>query len=88
MPRSIRKGPFIASCLLKKINRHLAGEAKGVIETKKRGSMILPMMEGMTFAVHNGKEFVRVFIIMEMIGHKLGEFVPTRKPPKHSDKKS
>ena len=66
----------------------MEGKIKGVIKTRSRASTILPMMEGLTFDIHNGKEYVRIFIIMEMIGHKLGEFAPTRKPTKHTDKKS
>ena len=91
MARSLRKGPYIHPKVFKKVQQYLDGElkAKGqdaVFKTKSRASMILPMMEGMTIGVHNGKEFVNVFIINEMIGHKLGEFAPTRKPTKHTDK--
>ena len=88
MARSLKKGPFIHPKLFAKVQKHNDGLIKGVIKTYSRASTILPMMEGLTFDVHNGKEFIRVFIIMEMIGHKLGEFAPTRKPAKHSDKKS
>lgn len=86
MARSTRKGPFIDASLYKKVVAHVEGKIKGVIKTRSRRSTVLPVMEGMTFDIHNGKEYVRVFIIMEMIGHKLGEFAPTRKSPKHSDK--
>ena len=88
MARSLRKGPYIHPKLFKKVQGHLEGKIKGVIKTRSRASTILPMMEGLTFDIHNGKEYVRIFIIMEMIGHKLGEFAPTRKPTKHTDKKS
>lgn len=88
MARSLRKGPYIHPKLFKKVLSHSQGQTKGVIKTRSRASTVLPMMEGLTFDIHNGKEYVRVFIIMEMIGHKLGEFAPTRKSPKHSDKKS
>ena len=88
MARSLRKGPYIHPKLFKKVQNHLEGKVKGVIKTRSRASTILPMMEGLTFDIHNGKEYVRIFIIMEMIGHKLGEFAPTRKPTKHTDKKS
>lgn len=86
MARSLRKGPYIHPSLFKTVQKHLNGEIKGVIKTKSRSSTVLPMMEGLTFEIHNGKDYVRVFIINEMIGHKLGEFAPTRKPAKHSDK--
>lgn len=86
MARSLRKGPYIHPSLFKTVQKHMAGQAKGVITTKSRNSTVLPIMEGLTFDIHNGKEYVRVFIINEMIGHKLGEFAPTRKPAKHSDK--
>ena len=82
--KSIRENPK----LFKKVQEQTQGQSKGVIKTRSRSSTILPLMEGLTFDIHNGKEYVRVFIIMEMIGHKLGEFAPTRKPAKHSDKKS
>ncbi|MCP8352490.1 30S ribosomal protein S19 [Candidatus Synchoanobacter obligatus] len=88
MARSLRKGPYIDPSLFKKVLAQVEGQSKGVIKTWSRSSTILPMMEGLTFDVHNGKEFIRVFVIMEMIGHKLGEFAATRKPPRHSDKKS
>jgi small subunit ribosomal protein S19 len=88
MARSLRKGPYIHPKLFKKVQDQAQGQGKGAIKTRSRASTILPMMEGLTFDVHNGKDYIRVFIIMEMIGHKLGEFAPTRKPSKHSDKKS
>ena len=75
MPRSIKKGPFIDEHLAKKVE---ANEGKKVIKTWSRRSMILPEMVGMTFAVHNGKRFIPVFVTENMIGHKLGEFSMTR----------
>lgn len=75
MPRSIKKGPFIDAHLAKKVE---ANESKKVIKTWSRRSMILPEMVGMTFAVHNGKSFIPVFVTENMVGHKLGEFSMTR----------
>lgn len=86
MARSLRKGPFIDPSLFKKIQKRLNGETKGVIKTKSRRSTVLPIMEDLVFDVHNGKDYIRVHIINEMIGHKLGEFAATRKPAKHTDK--
>lgn len=86
MARSLRKGPYIDPSLFTKVQKHINGEIKGVIKTKSRRSTVLPIMEGISFDIHNGKEYVRVLIINEMIGHKLGEFAPTRKPAKHNDK--
>ena len=73
-----------------KTQKFLDGKLKAqqgvAFNTKHRSCMIIPIMEGLTIGVHNGKEYVNVFIINEMFGHKLGEFAPTRKPPKHTDK--
>jgi small subunit ribosomal protein S19 len=77
MPRSIKKGPFIDEHLAKKVEANV-GSAKKVIKTWSRRSMILPEMVGMTFAVHNGKIFIPVFVTENMVGHKLGEFSMTR----------
>ncbi len=77
MPRSIKKGPFIDEHLAKKVAAN-EGTAKKVIKTWSRRSMILPEMVGMTFAVHNGKIFIPVFVTENMVGHKLGEFSMTR----------
>lgn len=90
MARSLKKGPFIADHLLKKVE---AARAKGdnqVIKTWSRASTILPQMIGMTFGVHNGKVHVPVYVSEQMVGHKLGEFAPTRTYRGHggSDKKS
>ncbi len=76
MPRSIKKGPYIEPSLTRKIERHAGG--RGVIKTWSRRSTISPDMVGMTFAVHNGKSFIPVFVTEDMVGHKLGEFSPTR----------
>ncbi len=91
MARSIKKGPFVDYSLIKKVNQAAAeGDKKGnkVIKTWSRRSTILPEMIGMTFAVHNGKKFIPVFVSDNMVGHKLGEFALTRTFNGHSgDKK-
>ena len=90
MSRSLKKGPFVADHLLKKIEKlNLHGEKK-VIITWSRSSTILPMMIGHTIAVHNGREHIPIFVTEQMVGHKLGEFSPTRSFRGHikSDKKS
>ncbi|AFY55146.1 MAG: 30S ribosomal protein S19 [Cyanobacteria bacterium J06632_19] len=88
MGRSLKKGPFIADHLLKKIDKLNETNKKEVIKTWSRASTILPMMVGHTIAVHNGKQHVPVFISDQMVGHKLGEFAPTRTYRGHSrDKK-
>ena len=79
MARSVKKGPFIDGHLLKKIEEAQAqGASKKVIKTWSRRSTILPEAVGLTFAVHNGRKFVPVFVTENMVGHKLGEFAPTR----------
>jgi small subunit ribosomal protein S19 len=79
MARSVKKGPFVDGHLLKKIEEASAqGAAKKVIKTWSRRSTILPEAVGLTFAVHNGRKFVPVFVSENMVGHKLGEFAPTR----------
>lgn len=78
MPRSIRKGPFIDLHLQKKVEVAQASGSKKPIKTWSRRSMITPDMVNMTLAVHNGKQFVPVFITENMVGHKLGEFAATR----------
>ena len=87
MARSIKKGPFIEESLLKWVKRVKEGKHKGVIKTWSRSSTVLPDMVGMTFAVHNGKKFNPVFVTENMVGHKLGEFSPTRTFKGHSGKK-
>ncbi|WP_035235630.1 30S ribosomal protein S19 [Desulfobacter vibrioformis] len=78
MPRSLKKGPYIAPELLKKVLEAQKSSSNKVIKTWSRRSTILPEMVGNTFAVHNGKKFIPVFITENMVGHKLGEFSPTR----------
>ena len=78
MSRSLKKGPFIADSLLTKIEKLNAKGEKKVIKTWSRASTILPQMVGHTIAVHNGRQHVPVFISEQMVGHKLGEFAPTR----------
>lgn len=78
MARSLKKGPFVAHHLLKKVqDQNRAGTKKG-IKTWSRSSMIIPDMVGHTFEVHNGRKFISVFVSENMVGHKLGEFSPTR----------
>ena len=78
MARSLKKGPFIHYKLQKKVEANIASGKSSVIKTWSRASMISPEMVGQTIAVHNGKQFVPVFITENMVGHKLGEFSPTR----------
>ena len=78
MPRSLKKGPFIDEHLLKKVEQTMADGDKKPIKTWSRRSMIVPAMIGMTIAVHNGRQHVPVYVVDEMVGHKLGEFAPTR----------
>ena len=78
MPRSVSKGPFIDVHLQKKVDEAIASRSKKIIQTWSRRSTITPDFVGLTFAVHNGKKFVPVFVTENMVGHKLGEFSPTR----------
>ncbi len=78
MPRSLKKGPYIASELLKKVLEANKVKTNKVIKTWSRRSTIFPEMVGITFAVHNGRKFIPVFVSENMVGHKLGEFSPTR----------
>ncbi|MEI6312897.1 MAG: 30S ribosomal protein S19 [Bacteroidota bacterium] len=87
MARSIKKGPYVAYHLLEKIQKMNDGGKKTVIKTWSRASMILPEMVGHTMAVHNGKSFIPVYVTENMVGHKLGEFSPTRIFRGHSSKK-
>ena len=84
MPRSIKKGPFVDHHLLKKVEEAVATNNKRPIKTWSRRSMILPEMVGLTIAVHNGRQHVPILINDQMIGHKLGEFSPTRTFRAHS----
>jgi small subunit ribosomal protein S19 len=76
--RSIKKGAFIEERLLEKVRRQDATGSKAVIKTWSRRSTVTPELIGQTFAVHNGKKFIPVFVTENMVGHKLGEFAPTR----------
>ena len=78
MPRSLKKGPFVDDHLLKKVDAQNAKNSKNVIKTWSRRSMIVPAMIGHTIAVHDGRKHVPVFVTDSMVGHKLGEFAPTR----------
>ena len=89
MPRSVSKGPFVDGHLLKKAAQAKESKSKKIIQTWSRRSTIIPDFVGLTFAVHNGKKFIPVFITENMVGHKLGEFSPTRTFYGHAgDKKS
>lgn len=89
MGRSIKKGPFVDVHLIKKVEEAQASGSRKVIKTWSRRSDILPEMVGLTFAVHNGNKFIPVYVTENMVGHKLGEFSPTRTYYGHaSDKKS
>ncbi|QDK44374.1 30S ribosomal protein S19 [Bdellovibrio sp. HCB185ZH] len=88
MARSIKKGPFVDLSVQKKIDNAIAKNDKKVIKTWSRRSTILPETIGLTFAVHNGRKFVPVYITENMIGHKLGEFAPTRTFQGHAEKKA
>jgi len=78
MPRSLKKGPFIDTHLMKKVDVQNEAGTKNVIKTWSRRSMIIPAMLGHTIAVHDGRKHVPVFVSENMVGHKLGEFAPTR----------
>lgn len=87
MARSVKKGPYISFKLSKKIDKLNTGGKKTVIKTWSRASMINPEMVGHTFAVHNGNKFIPVYVTENMVGHKLGEFSPTRQFKGHGGKK-
>ena len=84
MARSIKKGPFVDTHLMKKVVEFQRQKSKKVLKTWSRRSTIIPDMLGLTFAVHNGRKFVPVFATENMVGHKLGEFAPTRTFHGHS----
>ncbi len=89
MPRSVWKGPFVDGYLLKKADAAHAGGRKQAIKTWSRRSTIMPQFVGLTFQVHNGNKFVPVLVTEDMVGHKLGEFAPTRTYYGHAaDKKA
>ena len=87
MARSLKKGPFVDESLMKKVEKLNQDNKKEVIKTWSRRSTIFPVFIGHTFAVHNGKEFIPVYVTEDMVGHKLGEFVPTRKFGGHGENK-
>jgi len=84
MARSVKKGPYVPYKLGKKVSKMNAGGKKSVIKTWSRASVIVPEMVGHTFAVHNGNKFIPVYVTENMVGHKLGEFSPTRVFKGHS----
>ena len=84
MGRSIKKGPYVQECVMKKIEEAKLSGSKKVIKTWSRRCTIIPDAVGLTFAVHNGKKFIPVFLTENMVGHKLGEFSPTRTFRSHS----
>ena len=88
MARSVKKGPFVDHHLMKKIEHAKSTGDKKVIKTWSRRSTILPGAVGLTFAVHNGRKFIPVYATENMIGHKLGEFAPTRTFNGHAEKKA
>ena len=78
MSRSIKKGPFVDGHLMKKVEASMNSVSRQIIKTWSRRSTVVPEMVGLTFAVHNGRKFVPVFVTENMVGHKFGEFAPTR----------
>lgn len=89
MARSVKKGPFVDEKLLKKVQKAEEAGSRAVIKTWSRRSTVTPEFLGHTFAVHNGKKFIPIFITENMVGHKLGEFAPTRTFYSHAgDRKS
>jgi len=86
MGRSLKKGPFVDHHLMDKIRKSLKEGSKRAIKTWSRRSMILPEMVGQTFEVHNGKKFIAVYVSENMVGHRLGEFSPTRQFKGHPKK--
>ena len=88
MARSLKKGPYVEESLMKKVNKANESEKKEVIKTWSRASTIYPQMIGHTIAVHDGRKHVPVYLTEEMIGHKLGEFAPTRTFKGHSGDKT
>jgi len=87
MARSIKKGPFVAPSLLKKIEKVKASGKREVIKTWKRASIVIPDLVGYTIAVHDGRKFISVYVTENMVGHALGEFAPTRTFRIHSGQK-
>ena len=87
MSRSLKKPPFVHYKLVKRVEISQAADKKAVIKTWSRASTITPDFVGLTFAVHNGNKFIPVYVTENMVGHKLGEFAPTRTFRGHADKK-
>lgn len=87
MSRSIKKGPYVEHSLQKKIEKMIQSNKKTVMKTWSRRSTITPEFVGHTFAVHNGNKFIPIYVTENMVGHKLGEFAPTRNFKGHSSKK-
>lgn len=86
MARSLKKGPFVDVRVLEKVRKSKAEGSKKTIKTWSRSTTITPEMVGVTFDVHNGRWFIKVYVTESMVGHKLGEFAPTRKFSGHSKK--
>ena len=87
MSRSIKKGPYVEHSLQRKVDKMVQSNKKSVIKTWSRRSTITPEFVGYTFAVHNGNKFIPIYVSENMVGHKLGEFAPTRNFKGHSSKK-
>jgi len=87
MSRSLKKPPFVHYKLVKRVEASQAADKKAVIKTWSRASTVTPDFVGLTFAVHNGNKFIPVYVTENMVGHKLGEFAPTRTFRGHADKK-
>ena len=88
MSRSVKKGPFVAEKLLKKVERISRSASRDPIKTWSRASVIIPDFVGHTFMVHNGRSFTRVYATENMVGHRLGEFAPTRTFRSHSGRRA
>ncbi len=88
MPRSLKKGPYVDPKLMKKVQKMIETGDKKIIKTWSRRSTIVPEFIGFTFAVHNGNKFIPVYVTENMIGHKLGEFAPTRTYRGHGSEKT
>lgn len=88
MARSVRKGPYVDEHLVKKVQKSMQSNDRHIIRTWSRRSTVLPEMVGVTIAVHNGRAFIPVFVTENMVGHKLGEFAPTRTFRNHPGTKS
>ena len=87
MGRSLKKGPFVDEKLYRKVEQRIEGGGRGPIRTWARACTIVPEFVGHTFLVHNGNKFLKVFVTEDMVGHKLGEFAPTRTFRGHTNKK-